>query len=957
MKLVSCVSFLRRARCLRTAALAALLVLRLCAAARAQAETADDRKYLDELRDAFRSGGTYASQRDLAEYLQDFPESGPAHRLAAQVAFGRGQLDEAGRQLAAAAAAGEADPELQGRLALRRGRTDEALALAAGGTLKGLAATWLQVAALDGAGRRTEARRVARTATDAVDDRTLDGRGLLDFARLLLFQRRFEMANQALVFADAELNGKRGPRYHLVEPEALLLLGEVYAATRQSAQGGADPSLALLNEVLAVDASQPAALVTKARVYLYGMNGRAAEAALQQALGRDPSFPDALVLLGRTRLLDRRVEDARALARKVLDVDGHQRDALALEAAALEIAGRATEAAAARAAFVAAHPESGALDALLGETLQSHYRFAESVAPLERALAQEPDDEEPLPVLAQSLAHLGRETEARAALEEHARRSPYPYPWRTNMLAVLERLSRDVELVTEGPNGFRLRLPPGEQEVLGPLLAARLLAARADMAARWGVEPKCEVLVEVFDHHGDFSVRTVGFEGFLALGACFGCVLTMLSPLCELRGQFAWAQTAVHEYAHVVTLEVSHNRVPRWLTEGVSVFEEKKADPAWGRELERDVLSARANGWIFPVEHLDEAFRDGQTVMLGYYQASLLCELIERDFGFGRLKETVAGYADGSDTGAVIRKVLGIEPAELDRRFAVYLQDVVAARAALRPKYDEAGKDRLRAAVAAGDVDSELPLASAYHDLGRRADEESALQAYLAARGETPAAQRVLAERDLAAGRKDAALRRLQAWEQTGTLDADGLHLLAGLLASAGDKDGARAALRRACDVFPADVGQGSALAELLQLTDPKADAPEFQRLLEELCAHDENEIEARLKLAELATDRGDAATALRRTAEAAEIDPYRPQVRMDLADMLLAQGDTAGARAQWTLVLGMRAEQVPHAAGVDEHAGLEGFSLKGAAPTLEIFQSRARKRLAETAPPGAPPP
>ncbi len=942
-------------RALRRACAALALVAACLAptAAAQQKESPDDLAFLTELRAAFRSGGSYSSQRDLAEYLTDFPHSAEGQQLAAEVAFGRGRLEEAEAHLAAAAAAGARDPVLEGSLLLRRGHNEEALALATGGALSGLAATWLQVQALDGAGRRTEALRVARDATDAVDDRQLDGHGLLDLGRLLLFQRKFELANQALVFADAELNGKRGPHYELVDPEVPLLLGEVYAATRQSSQSGADPSLALLNEVLAVDPGQPLALVTKARVYLYGMNGRSAEAALQQALGRDPAFPDALVLQGRTRLLDRRVEDALQLARRVLDANPTQRDALALQAAALEIAGRTGPAAEARAAFVAAHPESGALDALLGEVLQTHYRFAESVAPLERALALEPDNEEPLPVLAQSLAHLGREIEARAALEEHARRSKFPYPWRSNMLAVLARLATCPELVTEGPHGFRVRLPQGEQQVLGPLLIERLQKARADMADRWGVDPDCEVLVEVFDHHGDFSVRTVGFEGFLALGACFGCLMTLLSPQCELRGQFAWAQTAVHEYAHVVTLALSNNRVPRWLTEGVSVFEEKKADPVWARELERDVLSARANGQVFPVERLDEAFRDGQTVMLGYYQASLLCELVERDFGFAGLRGLVAGYADGSDTGAVIRRVLGIEPAELDRRYENYLVDVVAARAAMRPTYTEAGKDLLRARATAGDVDAWLPLASAYHDLGRRSDEDSALNTYLTERGETPAAQRVLAERDAAAGRMDAARKRLQTWEQSGTPDADGLQLLARLLDAAGDRDGARAALRRACEVFPGDVGPASALSALIALTDPKTEPATYEELLETLCAHSETEIAARLKLAGLARDRGDTATARARLAQALDIDPYLPEVRMDLADLLVADKEDDAARAQWTLVLGMRPEQVPHAQDPGDDAGSFGLTLKGEAPTLETWQARARRRLAEV---GAPP-
>src|SRR6185436_8245083 len=105
-----------------------------------------------------------------------------------------------------------------------------------------------------------------------------------------------------------------------------------------------------------------------------------------------------------------------------------------------------------------------------------------------------------------------------------------------------------------------------------------------------------------------------------------------------------------------------------WLTEGLSVVEEKRFDPTWARDLERPVLDARANGELFPVLRLDEAFRDGSTVMLGYYQGSLLCEVIERDFGFPALRALVADFADGSTTEEALRAALKIDPAELDRR-------------------------------------------------------------------------------------------------------------------------------------------------------------------------------------------------------------------------------------------------------------------------------------------------
>ena len=35
-----------------------------------------------------------------------------------------------------------------------------------------------------------------------------------------------------------------------------------------------------------------------------------------------------------------------------------------------------------------------------------------------------------------------------------------------------------------------------------------------------------------------------------------------------------------HEFAHVITLTATKNRMPRWLSEGISVYEERQAQPA-----------------------------------------------------------------------------------------------------------------------------------------------------------------------------------------------------------------------------------------------------------------------------------------------------------------------------------------------------------------------------------------
>lgn len=923
------------------AALCALLLLSLVGAS-AQ-ETAEDLEYLDELALDFRRGGTYAAQRELREYLLDVPDSVRARQLAAEVAAGRGRIEEALEHLAAG---GDPDPVLRGRLLSRLGRHEEVLALADDPRLTTLQSARLRVLALDALGRRRDALRTARDARRLVDDRALDGQGLLDLGWLLFVQRKFELANQALVFADRELNGLVGPDYELVEPEALILLGRVYEAARQTGQGGSDKTLETLGTVLAVDSGQPDALVVKARAFTYGMNARGAEAALDQALSRDPGHPEALLLRARTRLLGRNRAEALELAEQVLAVDPRQREALALRAVVLHL-GRDPEAAEeARATFERLHPESSALQLLLGEVLQSHYRFADSIEPLERALAIEPDDESPLPVLAQSLAHLGRYEDARAALDEHAARSPFVYPWRTNMLQLIERLGDKLRVETD--DGFRFLLPPGERALFGELLAEHLATTRADMAARWEFDPDETVVVEVYDVHGDFSVRTVGFEGFLAFGVCFGNLMTMLSPLSEMRGQYQWAQTALHEYAHVVTLGLSRNRLPRWVSEGVSVWEEKRIHPSWARELERDVLEARANHTVPSVARMDEAFLDGSTVLLGYYLGSLVCEVLERDFGFEGLRAFVAAFAEDRTTAEALDHAVGLSVAELDARLLAHIDEVVAPRAAIRPRYTSRGKDALRDLVRAGDREAQAQLAWAYHDLGQSVDRDAQLERALELLGETPSLRRLLAERDLQAGRQDSARVRLLAWVDEGReLEADGLVLLAQLQRLAGDVDAAQESLLQAVALYPGDLSPQGAPAQLIESLDPRADAELRLELLEGLVQHDEASVDARRALADRDRQAGEREAARRWLEQAVQIEPYAAELRMTLAELLVELDEPELARQEWRRVLAIRPEQLPSA----------GRLGPGGGPVLEqqldALQATARERL-EADPEGA---
>ena len=153
--------------------------------------------------------------------------------------------------------------------------------------------------------------------------------------------------------------------------------------------------------------------------------------------------------------------------------------------------------------------------------------------------------------------------------------------------------------------------------------------------------------IAVFRRLGDFSVRSVGFEGFPALGVCFGPVVTAVSPLSRLRGSFSWARTGFHEFSHVVHLGLSNNRCPRWITEGLATWEEVARNPTWTRNMRRDLVDAHANGNLIPLRELNRAFR-GPRILFGYYQGGLLCRMLIDEHGFQPMVQLLMAFDLGA---------------------------------------------------------------------------------------------------------------------------------------------------------------------------------------------------------------------------------------------------------------------------------------------------------------------
>jgi tetratricopeptide (TPR) repeat protein len=183
--------------------------------------------------------------------------------------------------------------------------------------------------------------------------------------------------------------------------------------------------------------------------------------------------------------------------------------------------------------------------------------------------------------------------------------------------------------------------------------------------------------LEIYPSHADFSVRTLGITGLGALGVSFGSTLVMDSPSARDPGEFNWASTMWHEVAHAFHLAMTEHRVPRWFTEGLAVHEQHQARPHWGHRASPAWLRAYADEALFPVSELNEGFvrpRYPEQVIFSYYQASLVFQLIESQWGLEAILAMLEGYREGRSNEEVFLEVLGQTPEEFDETFDDYIQ-------------------------------------------------------------------------------------------------------------------------------------------------------------------------------------------------------------------------------------------------------------------------------------------
>ena len=408
---------------------------------------------------------------------------------------------------------------------------------------------------------------------------------------------------------------------------------------------------------LQVDAKWTPALLGAARV-LADENPPQASMFAKRALEVNPSFADAHIFLAGEAAGSNKYDEARQLLDKALAVNPSSLDAIALRAAILYVEDKPREFEAEAARALAIAPRYGEVYRVAGDLAARNYRFDEAVELTRRGLALDAGNYHAQADLGSHLLRTGDEAGARVALEAAWKADPFSKLTK-NQLDVMDKVDK---YVTLRDGDVVLRLDQGEAPVLREYAMALAHQALSTLAARYEFTPRGPILVEIFPKHDDFAVRTFGLPGMVgALGVCFGRVVVMDSPKARPPGEFQWEATLWHELAHVITLQMSNQRVPRWLTEGISVYEEKKARAEWGREMDVAFAGMLNRGETLKLRDLNSAFTNPKTINLAYFEASLLVEHIVSAHGDAGLRKLVRTFANGVDTDAALKAALNTD--------------------------------------------------------------------------------------------------------------------------------------------------------------------------------------------------------------------------------------------------------------------------------------------------------
>jgi tetratricopeptide (TPR) repeat protein len=295
---------------------------------------------------------------------------------------------------------------------------------------------------------------------------------------------------------------------------------------------------------------------------------------------------------------------------------------------------------------------------------------------------------EPPAALAELYLEMGEEGKARTAFEQSFAIDPYNMRALNQMtlLGMLEKFASKESRSRLRPGSdqpvFIVRYDRtgggtgGGDEILADLVVEWMEKIRPEVWSYFGItEMPVPTLIELFPHHEQFGVRTTGLPWIGTVGASTGHVIAMDVPRGGARnmmGAFDWARVLRHEYTHTVTLALTNNRIPHWLTEACAVTQEESPRDWDDAQL---LWSNFRAGQLFKVADLNWGFiRPKRSIdrQLAYMQSEWLYEFLVQTYGQPKMIAFLHCFRDGLTEEQAWARAYGKKMPEIDAEFLAW---------------------------------------------------------------------------------------------------------------------------------------------------------------------------------------------------------------------------------------------------------------------------------------------
>ncbi|NLT67609.1 MAG: tetratricopeptide repeat protein [Acidobacteria bacterium] len=534
-------------------------------------------------------------------------------------------------------------------------------------------------------GRSDDARLVWENLIAEYRQGKVKGSGQLGDAAVAAWRRGYvhdarDIFMDASEFAPAE-----------VSLDALIAFGHLFLE-----KYSVTDALGVFRDCLKINKAHPDALLGIALAKRYESNIEV-ETYSRAALKVNPNHTGALNLLAELSMEAEDYESALKAVDSALAVNPSSLDSLSLKAVIRYFQGDMAAFSELEKRVFSINRSYGRFYHLLAENLAARRKYHEAVDFSRKAVEIDSTLWPAYTCLGMNLTRIGKLEEGRKAIQRAFDGDPFNV-WAYNSLELFDQMDGFAQ---NRSAHFAVRMSKEDEPVLGPYLLDLAEEAYDTLTKRYKFTPDGPLHIEVFPDHGGFAVRTLGLPGLAgALGVCFGKVIAMDSPGARKAGASNWGATLWHEFAHVMTLQMSNYNIPRWFSEGISVYEEHRARQGWGDTLTKAFVAAYKGGTLMKASDLNSGFvrpRSPEQIMFAYYQAGLFCEMIEEKYGFEKIRQALLLFAANRQADEVFQQTLGLSRSQLDDEYDRFLSERFAGLAV-----------RLDAAASADDKESLL---------------------------------------------------------------------------------------------------------------------------------------------------------------------------------------------------------------------------------------------------------